>query len=231
MEKAILELELINKKYTLNDETVNVLHNVNLKVYSGQIVAISSPSGTGKSTLLQIAGLLQKPTSGEIILASQKTSSLAESEKDNLRLNLLGFVYQYHHLLSDFTVEENIIMPQILANKNLKENREYINYLLLTLNIMHLKNRYPNQLSGGQKQRVAVGRALANKPKILLADEPTGNLDPENAAIVFDLILNLVRSLNLAAVFITHNSLLAYKADVSYEIIQSMISEKKALII
>ena len=172
-----------------------------------------APSGTGKSTLLHQVGLLEKPTSGEIQIMESKTATLSDKERTNIRLNHLGFVYQFHHLLPEFSALENIMMPQLIKGVGTKEAKERALYLLERLNVHHRSKHLPSELSGGEQQRVAILRAIANAPSILLADEPTGNLDENTANIVFEELIHLVRTQNMTALIATHNLALAKKMD------------------
>ena len=180
---------------------------------SGEIVALIGPSGSGKSTLLQIAGLLETPSSGEIYLNRQNCSKLGDGLRTLLRRDFLGFVYQYHNLLPDFSAEENVMLPQLIAGRKAKAARERAAWLLERLNLgSRLKHR-PAEMSGGEQQRVAIARALANAPKLLLADEPTGNLDPKTSDVVFAELLNIVKETGLSALIATHNMELASAMD------------------
>lgn len=208
-----LELKNVYRSFKQGSQNLEVLRGVDLDIEKGEIIALLGPSGSGKSTMLQIAGLLEKPTKGEIYLDGQKCSKLGDTMRTALRRDYLGFVYQYHNLLSDFDATENVMLPQLIAGVKTKEAREKACWLLQRLGLdKRLKHR-PMELSGGEQQRVAIARALANTPKLLLADEPTGNLDPKTAEIVFNELLAIVKETGLSALIATHNYELADKMD------------------
>ena len=211
--ETVLELKQICKSFRQGSQKLDVLTGVDLEIKSGEIVALIGPSGSGKSTLLQIAGLLETPSSGEIYLNRQNCSKLGDGLRTLLRRDFLGFVYQYHNLLPDFSAEENVMLPQLIAGRKAKAARERAAWLLERLNLgSRLKHR-PAELSGGEQQRVAIARALANAPKLLLADEPTGNLDPKTSDVVFAELLNIVKETGLSALIATHNMELASAMD------------------
>lgn len=203
----------LTKTYGKAPNHLLVLEDLNLELFPGEIVGLVAPSGTGKSTLLHQVGLLEKPTGGEIQIMDSKTSALSDKERTNLRLNHLGFVYQFHHLLPEFTALENIMMPQLIQGVGIKEAKERALFLLERLNVNHRSTHLPSELSGGEQQRVAILRAIANAPSILLADEPTGNLDENTSNIVFEELIHLVRTQNMTALIATHNLALANKMD------------------
>ena len=210
--ETVLELKQICKSFRQGSQKLDVLTGVDLEIKSGEIVALIGPSGSGKSTLLQIAGLLETPSSGEIYLNRQNCSKLGDG-RTLLRRDFLGFVYQYHNLLPDFSAEENVMLPQLIAGRKAKVARERAAWLLERLNLgSRLKHR-PAEMSGGEQQRVAIARALANAPKLLLADEPTGNLDPKTSDVVFAELLNIVKETGLSALIATHNMELASAMD------------------
>jgi lipoprotein-releasing system ATP-binding protein len=201
---------------TFNAGTSNPLHilkSANLEIRSGEIIALVGPSGSGKSTLLHVAGLLEKPDAGEVIVNGREVSGLSDNERTTIRRDALGFVYQYHHLLPEFSALENIIVPQSLANRSKSDATRRARELLEAMNLSERADHRPGQLSGGEQQRVAIARALANRPQLLLADEPTGNLDPRTATRIFDGLIELVRSEGLAAIIATHNFDLAARMD------------------
>lgn len=209
----ILSLRNICKSFHQGEQKLEVLRGVNFDINEGEVVALIGPSGSGKSTLLQIAGLLELPTSGNILLNGQDCSKQSDAVRTSLRRDFLGFVYQYHNLLPDFNALENVMIPQLIAGKSPSEAKEKSGWLL---NKMKLDNRLthrPAELSGGEQQRVAIARALANTPKMLLADEPTGNLDPKTADIVFEALMNIIKETGLAALVATHNMELAKSMD------------------
>ena len=211
--ETVLELKQICKSFRQGSQKLDVLTGVDLEIKSGEIVALIGPSGSGKSTLLQIAGLLETPSSCEIYLNRQNCSKLGDGLRTLLRRDFLGFVYQYHNLLPDFSAEENVMLPQLIAGRKAKAARERAAWLLERLNLgSRLKHR-PAEMSGGEQQRVAIARALANAPKLLLADEPTGNLDPKTSDVVFAELLNIVKETGLSALIATHNMELASAMD------------------
>lgn len=211
--ETVLELKQICKSFRQGSQKLDVLTGVDLEIKSGEIVALIGPSGSGKSTLLQIAGLLETPSSGEIYLNRQNCSKLGDGLRTLLRRDFLGFVYQYHNLLPDFSAEENVMLPQLIAGVKFKAAREKAQWLLSRLKLEKRFKHRPAELSGGEQQRVAIARALANTPKLLLADEPTGNLDPRTADIVFAELLAIVKETGLSALIATHNFELADRMD------------------
>lgn len=212
MSKAII-LEKISKTYGDSNNSVPILNEVSLNINQGELCALLAPSGTGKSTLLHIMGLLDFPTSGSVYIQNESTGSLSEKNKAKLRHRYLGFVYQFHHLLPEFSSLENIMVPQLIGQKTEKEAKAYALYLLEKIGLIHRIHHRPHQLSGGEQQRVAIARALANNPKILLADEPTGNLDIQTGEVIFQLLLDIMKETNLACFIATHNHDLAKKMD------------------
>ena len=215
--RAILELRNISKDYKQGAGIVEVLKDFSLSVNPGEIIAIIGASGCGKSTLLHIAGLLDRPTTGEVLIDSK---IIADDDKvrTNMRLEYIGFVYQYHHLLKDFNARENIALPRLIAGKNYEEALEDADELLGFLELENRSFNFPGELSGGQQQRVAIARALINKPKIILADEPTGNLDPYSAQKVLELLTSTVKESNMAAIIVTHNQQISSFVDRVYKI-------------
>ncbi len=213
MSKQILNLRGIERTFRKGRNKLEVLRGIDLDLKEGEIVALVGPSGAGKSTLLHIAGLLEKPDSGEISIAGEACGSLGDDSRTHVRRHHLGFVYQYHHLLPEFSALENITIPQIIAGISRKEARQRAAEILEWLGLSERASHRPARLSGGEQQRVAIGRALANAPKLLLADEPTGNLDPHTAAEVFDVLMKLARGAGLSALIATHNPALASRMD------------------
>lgn len=205
----MLEAIQIEKHYHSGPEILKVLRGITLKIQSGEILAIMGPSGVGKSTLLHILGTLDKPTFGEIKIDSQEVSKLKEQELSQFRNKNIGFVFQFHYLLPEFTALENILIPTMIKSKDWKKDLEWAEDLLGEVGLSKRKMHRPSQLSGGELQRVAVARALVNKPKLILADEPTGNLDSQNGQALFDLILNLNQKYNQTFVIVTHNEMFA----------------------
>lgn len=222
---AVLTLAQIVKTYGQGEGAVPVLRRANLTIERGQIVGLIGPSGSGKSTLLQIAGLLDSPTQGQIEIAGRTAQDLRDRERTLLRRDTLGFVYQFHHLLKEFSAWENVMMPQRLAGVSLAEARERAFYLLDKVGLGHRADHRPAKLSGGEQQRVAIARALANRPALLLADEPTGNLDPETAETVFQLLLDLAREEGMAALIVTHNLALGARMDRRVQLKQGQVYE------
>lgn len=213
MVSSLLKVENLQKSFISGGESLQVLHGVDLEIYKGEKVAIIGQSGSGKSTFLQIAGLLDSPTAGDVWVEGVSTSTLKDSERSHIRLESFGFVYQSHHLLGDFTALENILIPAKIKGQVTVEQEEYAHDLLEKVGLMDRKEHYPSQLSGGEQQRVAMARALMNKPKLLLADEPTGNLDPQTAKDVSKLLNNLVKEQGLSILMVTHNHDLAKGMD------------------
>jgi lipoprotein-releasing system ATP-binding protein len=179
----------------------------------GELVALVGPSGAGKSSLLHMAGLLEKPSGGEVFVSGRAASTLSDSERTQLRRDSIGFVYQAHHLLPEFDALENVMLPQMIAGRSRKDAKAEAARLLTIMGLEGRLDHRPSQLSGGEQQRVAIARALANKPKLLLADEPTGNLDPKTAAGVFDALIKIVRAEGVAGLVATHNVELAVRMD------------------
>ncbi|OUS15014.1 ABC transporter [Rhodospirillales bacterium 47_12_T64] len=208
-----LSLSNVNKTYRQGRKELHVLNNVSFDLVPGEIVALVGPSGAGKSTLLHSAGLLEKPDSGDILVNGTSSASLNDKRRTALRRDTIGFVYQYHHLLPEFSAVENVILPQMITGLSKKKAHKRASELLDMVGLAERISHRPGELSGGEQQRVAIARALANAPSVLLADEPTGNLDPETANRVFELLLNLVRSVRLTALIATHNHELAKRMD------------------
>lgn len=209
----VLKLENISKIYKQNEESLEVIKDSSLSVFNQESVAFVGPSGCGKTTLLQICGLLDDATSGNIYINSQKINDLTDIEKTNIRKNNIGFVFQFHHLLPEFSVLENVMLPALINKSNKKETKTKAINILNDLGLFSKINNRPYQLSGGEKQRVAIARAIINNPSIILADEPTGNLDPENSEIVFNLLLKVVKTYNSSLLMVSHNMELAKKLD------------------
>ncbi|MCH6588609.1 MAG: ABC transporter ATP-binding protein [Proteobacteria bacterium] len=208
-----LRLEAIDKTFHQGGKAIEVLHGVSLEVRPGELVALVGPSGSGKSTLLHIAGLLERPDAGEVVIGGQAASALDDNARTGLRRNTIGFVYQYHHLLPEFSALENVVLPQMIAGLSKAEARVRAEELLALVGLSERVEHRPARLSGGEQQRVAIARGLANAPAILFADEPTGNLDPHTAEVVFDLLIELVRGAGLAVLIATHNLDLAARMD------------------
>jgi lipoprotein-releasing system ATP-binding protein len=213
MSEPVFRLAGISKTYHQGRKSLEVLRGIDLEVEEGRIVALVGPSGSGKSTLLHIAGLLERPDEGEVFLCGEACGKLGEDGRTGLRRHNIGFVYQYHHLLPEFSALENIALPQIIKGVPRRVAFERAGELLDWMGLSGRATHRPGQLSGGEQQRVAISRALANSPKVLLADEPTGNLDPHTADEVFEVLLRLARGAGLAAVIATHNPILASMMD------------------
>jgi lipoprotein-releasing system ATP-binding protein len=213
MNNATLKLAKVCKHYYQGEQRLDVLKDVDLTVSDREVVALIGPSGSGKSTLLQIAGLLDRPSKGEIILNNEVCTQADDSVRTELRRNYIGFVYQYHNLLPDFNALENVMIPQFIAGKKTAEAKEKAEWLLERLGLQDRLTHRPAELSGGEQQRVAIARALANTPKLLLADEPTGNLDPHTSDNVFLELIEIVKETGLSALIATHNLELASKMD------------------
>ncbi|WP_037080491.1 ABC transporter ATP-binding protein [Neorhizobium vignae] len=211
--KTVLQLSGVERHYGQGETTLSILKGADFDLKTGEIVALVAPSGTGKSTLLHLAGLLEHPDAGEVFLAGHACNGLPDAERTAMRRNQIGFVYQFHHLLPEFTAVENIMMPQLIAGLSKAEAKERASQLLDYMRIGHRAEHRPSELSGGEQQRVAIARAVANAPRVLLADEPTGNLDPKTASYVFDALEALVRQSGLAALIATHNHDLASRMD------------------
>ena len=217
MEK-ILELKNIHKNFRLGEDDIEVLNGIEISIQQGETFAIVGPSGSGKTTLLQIIGLLDSPTSGELYVRGKSPEDLNDKSKSRLRNEFFGFIYQFHHLLNEFTALENTMMPLLIREQTTKEARTKAQDLLIRIGLEHRINHKPHELSGGECQRVAVARALVTSPSLILADEPTGNLDPETADRVFDSFLDLNQSLNTSLIMVTHNQELAKRMDKVYEL-------------
>jgi lipoprotein-releasing system ATP-binding protein len=208
-----LEMQGVVRTYRGPGGDLPVLRGVDLTLQAGQIVALVAPSGAGKSTLLHLAGLLEKPDGGQIRVAGRDAGALADRERTAIRRDSIGFVYQFHHLLPEFSALENVVLPQMIAGVSRSAAAERAMALLDVFGLRPRAEHAPGKLSGGEQQRVAIARALANSPGLLLADEPTGNLDAGTAALVFDELLRIVRAQGVAALIATHNPDLAARMD------------------
>ncbi|GAA0572334.1 ABC transporter ATP-binding protein [Rhizomicrobium electricum] len=211
--EAALRFENIVRIFREGPGQLEIFRDASAALVPGEIVALVGPSGAGKSSLLHIAGLLESPTSGDILINGQYVAAMSDDERTRIRRETIGFVYQAHHLLPEFTALENVVIPQMIAGTKRKDAAVEALRLLTVMGLEGRADHRPAQLSGGEQQRVAIARALANHPRILLADEPTGNLDPKTAAGVFDALVTLVRSEGVAALIATHNLQLAAKMD------------------
>ncbi len=211
--QRVLQMTGVERTFHQGPQDLEVLRGIDLTVNRGEIVALVGPSGSGKSTLLHIAGLLEPPDVGDVAVAGQSCTGMDDDGRTTMRRNHLGFVYQYHHLLPEFTALENVAIPGIVAGRDRAEARERARELLQWMGLEEREKHRPARLSGGEQQRVAIARALASSPSLLLADEPTGNLDPGTASDVFEVLLKLVKGAGLAALVATHNPDLAGRMD------------------
>ena len=206
-------LREVAKTYRQASAGLDVLKSVSLSVMPGEIVAVVGPSGAGKSTLLHIAGLLDKPSAGSVFFGGEDCTAIGDDRRTAIRRGGIGFVYQFHHLLPEFSALENIVLPQMIAGRSRREAAGRARELLDRIGLAQRASHRPARLSGGEQQRVAIGRALANRPRVLIADEPTGNLDPQTALSVFEMLLATVRDHGVAALIATHNMDLAARMD------------------
>lgn len=213
MSEPFVRLANLKRSFSQGGETIEVLRGIDLAIRPGEIVALLGPSGSGKSTMLQAVGLLEGGFTGQIEIAGVEASALSSDARTTLRRDHLGFVYQFHHLLPDFNATENVVLPQLVAGKPAAEAKARAEELLTALGLGHRLTHRPSQLSGGEQQRVAVARALANRPGLVLADEPTGNLDEATADKVLEQFLKLVRGEGSSALVATHNERLALRMD------------------
>ena len=219
----VLHLSRVSRTFQEADRQLVILNEIDLELWPGQICALVAPSGAGKSTLLQIAGLLEKPDAGEISINGVALASASDAERTAVRRSELGFVYQFHHLLPEFTALENVAMPQLINGLSQKAADERALQLLAYMKVDHRADHRPGELSGGEQQRVAIARAVANAPKLLLADEPTGNLDATTADHVYKALETLVRNSGLSALIATHNLFLAERMDRQITIVDGKV--------
>ena len=224
-----LRLDRVTRIYKQAGRELIVFRDVSLALAPGEIVALVGPSGAGKSSLLHIAGLLEAPSSGEVYIEGEAASQLSERRRTEIRRRALGFVYQFHHLLPEFTAEENVGMPRRIAGADRAAAASEAKRLLALVGLAERVDHRPAQLSGGEQQRVAMARALANQPRVLLADEPTGNLDPKTADGVFEMLIALVRLERLSALIATHNYELSKKMDRTLLLDKGVLVERAAL--
>jgi len=210
---TVLELQAVQRHYDQGDEHLAILAEADFSLSRGEMVALVAPSGAGKSTLLHLAGLLERPNAGDVVLNGRACGALSDDERTAIRRNEVGFVYQFHHLLPEFTALENVMMPQMVRGLDRTEAARRAAQLLDYMRVGPRAQHRPSELSGGEQQRVAIARAVANAPSLLLADEPTGNLDPDTAVYVFEALEALVRQSGLAALIATHNHDLAARMD------------------
>ncbi|MBR3148484.1 MAG: ABC transporter ATP-binding protein [Alphaproteobacteria bacterium] len=209
----VMSVRDIKKTFIEGGQPLNILRGGGFDLYRGEIIALVGQSGSGKSTLLQCVGLLDKPTGGDVFINGHPIDKISEETRTTLRRQKIGFVYQKHNLLSDFTALENVVMPMMAECVDESTANARAMKLLKLVNVAHRASHFPNEMSGGEQQRVAIARAIANNPEILLADEPTGSLDPNHASVVFDLLLNLVKKSKMSMLFVTHDMNLAKRAD------------------
>ena len=208
-----LWLQDVSRRYGTGESIIEVLHHADLALWPGESVALIAPSGAGKSTLLHLAGLLEFPDEGEVHIGGAPTRGMSDEARTSLRRSEIGFVYQFHHLLPEFSAAENVVLPQMIRGLAKREAEKRANELLDFLGLGARASHRPAELSGGEQQRVAIARALANAPRVLLADEPTGNLDPKTAGHVFDTLAALVKASSVSALIATHNLELAAQMD------------------
>ena len=227
MGKIILDAEGIIKSFRNGENKLKVLDGINFSLEEGEIITIVGKSGSGKSTLLNVLSTLDEADKGEIIIDGKNIEGYTDNEISKLRNSFIGFVFQFHHLLPDFTVLENILMPDWIKNQNSKLNKAW--ELLDTLRLIDIKDKYPWEISGGEKQRVAMLRALINDPKILFADEPTGNLDEKNALLLVDLLREINRDYKVAILLTTHNPEVAAIGEKRYELKSGLLEKKQDL--
>jgi lipoprotein-releasing system ATP-binding protein len=222
---AALTLDQVERRYGRGETTVEVLTGASLELAPGQSVALVAPSGAGKSTLLHLAGLLERPNAGEVMIGGAATSTMSDDKRTALRRTEIGFVYQFHHLLPEFSALENLVLPQMIAGLSRAQAAIRARELLAYLGLAQRETHRPAELSGGEQQRVAIARAVANGPRVLLADEPTGNLDPKTAHFVFATLATLVKASGLAALVATHNMDIAARMDRRVTIREGRVEE------
>jgi len=222
-ESPVIELQNLTKVYQ-NGVEFRALDNANLRIKKGEFVAIVGPSGSGKSTLMHLIGLLDTPSSGTLLIDGKDVTKMSDKERSIMRNRILGFVFQYHHLLPDFTALENVMMPLLISGKNRKEATEIAEKLLKEVGLEERMDHKPGELSGGQNQRVAIARALSCSPAIILGDEPTGNLDTKTGDMIYELLRQLNREYNQTFIVVTHNDDLASKADKIIRLVDGKIT-------
>ncbi|MEA2077893.1 MAG: ABC transporter ATP-binding protein [Candidatus Marinimicrobia bacterium] len=216
--KTIIEVKDLCKSYLSGEKTLNVLDHIDLSIHQGEFISLMGPSGSGKSTFLNIIGTMDTPNAGELWIAGQRVTHMPENQLAMFRLKHIGFIFQFHFLLPEFTIEENVAMPLMIAGLHrhdaIENAREMLDYLGMTERMHH----FPAEVSGGEKQRAVIGRALVNKPDILLADEPTGNLDKETGEKVLDLFKKIQKDMNQTFFLVTHNDRIAKIAEINYRL-------------
>ena len=213
MTRPVLSVRNLHRSYKSGAGLLKVLAGADIDIFPGEMVGLIGPSGSGKSTLLHAAGLLEKPNAGEVFINGRECLKLPDDERTAIRRERIGMVYQFHHLQKEFTAEENVMIPQMIAGKTSRTARSEARRLLVAMGLGERLTHRPSQMSGGEQQRVAIARALANRPQVLLSDEPTGNLDPATSAVVFDQLYQLTRQEGVAALVATHNMQLASYMD------------------
>ena len=226
-----LRLENLERGFTQGDRRIDVLQKASATFYPGETVALLGPSGAGKSTLLHIAGLLERPDAGAVIINGVDCGSLSDNERTRIRRLDVGFVYQFHHLLPEFSALENVMLPQLILGKDKPDAETRAKSLLTTLGLEQRWDHRPAELSGGEQQRVAIARAVANQPRVLLSDEPTGNLDPNTAERVFEELMKLVNEEGVAAVVATHNLELAARMDRTLRLMDGHLVEEEVVVV
>jgi lipoprotein-releasing system ATP-binding protein len=227
----VLRLERLERAYTQGNRRIEVLKGASASFFPGETVALLGPSGAGKSTLLHIGGLLERPDGGQVLINGVDCGRLSDNEQTRMRRMEVGFVYQFHHLLPEFSALENVVLPQLILGLGRKEADARAKDLLSSLGLAERWDHRPAQLSGGEQQRVAIARAVANSPKVLLADEPTGNLDPPTAERVFEQLLKLVRQSGVAAVVATHNLDLAARMNRTLRLMDGLLVEEEIAVV
>ena len=225
-DKALLELRNVKRDYHQGETSIAVLRDANLRIRGGELTALVGPSGSGKSTLLNIAGLLERPTGGDVLIDGQPTSNLGSRRRGKLRGSHIGFVFQFHRLLPEFSAVENVMVPQMLNGLARHEAEDRAEALLAMVGLQDRQSHRPGRLSGGEQQRVAIARAVANAPRLLLADEPTGNLDPDTANEVFSHLRAIIHGTGAAALIVTHNERLAETMDRCLAIEDGVVVER-----
>ena len=213
-----IKINNLHEYFVKGDTTVDVLKGIDFNIDSGETVAITGPSGSGKTTFLQILGLLDTPSDGSVSINGKDESKSNESRKSSLRNQYFGFIYQFHHLLPEFSALENVMMPLLVSNQSITASKEKSTRILDKIGMHHRLNHKPNELSGGECQRVAIARALVNEPKFILADEPTGNLDPEASSVIFNQFMELRDTVGSGLILVTHDRALAEKMSMTYRI-------------
>ena len=221
-----IKINNLHKVFQKGDSTVDVLKGVNFNIDSGETVAITGPSGSGKTTLLQIIGLLDSPSDGSVNINDEDESKSKESRKSKLRNQYFGFIYQFHHLIPEFTALENVMMPLLVRNQSITECRKKSARILEKIGMHHRLNHKPNELSGGECQRVAIARALVTEPQFILADEPTGNLDPKASTNIFNQFMELSDSAGSGLILVTHDQTLAEKMSMVYKLDRGILVRK-----